>query len=437
MAETDAEVGSLQAEFAALRHQIAAELGARDVPPPPPAPAPQTTSVAYTGSRPSYDELQPPDAEVMGHFYQLRESLLGGRGASQFCPNPHGDSTVALEMASNTLKIRPSEAGAVPPPPAAEATDDAMTAQYNELRASIAQRLASEAPPPTFAAAPPPAGDTDVNGDYYPVRGAEPAAGVQVVGEDTVVLNAAKPGRPGGAELFTAAPPPSRPADRAAARARQAPPAPTSAVVAAAAPRGIVAGAASERITFGHLAVREAIESHRRHYSDARAALRARATEAAPVATVSPNGPRLATAERAALREAVVNAAASEAAETEAVTTARATPRKPKVPRRPASAGGFRAPRASGVVPLLPVTGAGRPPSMEAVRAAERMAASASTVVLQPAAPELPDDLAAPTAQDSHVAIARDARAQEQALHEILNRSNEISRATIVSAGGA
>jgi len=33
--------------------------------------------------------------------------------------------------------------------------------------------------------------------------------------------------------------------------------------------------------------------------------------------------------------------------------------------------------------------------------------------------------------------IARDARAQEQALHEILNRSNEISRATIVSAGGA
>ena len=54
-----------------------------------------------------------------------------------------------------------------------------------------------------------------------------------------------------------------------------------------------------------------------------------------------------------------------------------------------------------------------------------------------PAAPELPDDLAAPTAQDSHVAIARDARAQEQALHEILNRSNEISRATIVSAGGA
>ena len=74
---------------------------------------------------------------------------------------------------------------------------------------------------------------------------------------------------------------------------------------------------------------------------------------------------------------------------------------------------------------------------MEAVRAAERMAASASTVVLQPAAPELPDDLAAPTAQDSHVAIARDARAQEQALHEILNRSNEISRATIVSAGGA
>lgn len=64
MAETDAEVGSLQAEFAALRHQIAAELGARDVPPPPPAPAPQTTSVAYTGSRPSYDELQPPDAEV-------------------------------------------------------------------------------------------------------------------------------------------------------------------------------------------------------------------------------------------------------------------------------------------------------------------------------------------------------------------------------------
>ena len=176
MAETDAEVGSLQAEFAALRHQIAAELGARDVPPPPPAPAPQTTSVAYTGSRPSYDELQPPDAEVMGHFYQLRESLLGGRGASQFCPNPHGDSTVALEMASNTLKIRPSEAGAVPPPPAAEATDDAMTAQYNELRASIAQRLASEAPPPTFAAAPPPAGDTDVNGDYYPVRGAEPAA---------------------------------------------------------------------------------------------------------------------------------------------------------------------------------------------------------------------------------------------------------------------
>jgi len=198
-----------------------------------------------------------------------------------------------------------------------------------------------------------------------------------------------------------------------------------------------VAGAASERITFGHLAVREAIESHRRHYSDARAALRARAADAAPVATVSPNGPRLATAERAALREAVVNAAASEAAETEAVTTARATPRKPKVPRRPASAGGFRAPRASGVVPLLPVTGAGRPPSMEAVRAAERMAASASTVVLQPAAPELPDDLAAPTAQDSHVAIARDARAQEQALHEILNRSNEISRATIVSAGGA
>ena len=345
MAETDAEVGSLQAEFAALRHQIAAELGARDVPPPPPAPAPQTTSVAYTGSRPSYDELQPPDAEVMGHFYQLRESLLGGRGASQFCPNPHGDSTVALEMASNTLKIRPSEAGAVPPPPAAEATDDAMTTQYNELRASIAQRLASEAPPPTFAAAPPPAGDTDVNGDYYPVRGAEPAAGVQVVGEDTVVLNAAKPGRPGGAELFTAAPPPSRPADRAAARARQAPPAPTSAVVAAAAPRGIVAGAASERITFGHLAVREAIESHRRHYPT-RAPHCARAADAAPVATVSPNGPRLATAERAALREAVVNAAASEAAETEADDG----PRHAAQAQGAASAGERRrVPRAAGV----------------------------------------------------------------------------------------
>ena len=116
MAETDAEVGSLQAEFAALRHQIAAELGARDVPPPPPAPAPQTTSVAYTGSRPSYDELQPPDAEVMGHFYQLRESLLGGRGASQFCPNPHGDSTVALEMASRSsstgVSIHPPDSSA-------------------------------------------------------------------------------------------------------------------------------------------------------------------------------------------------------------------------------------------------------------------------------------------------------------------------------------
>ena len=56
---------------------------------------------------------------------------------------------------------------------------------------------------------------------------------------------------------------------------------------------------------------------------------------------------------------------------------------------------GTRAPRASGVVPLLPVTGAGRPPSMEAVRAAERLAASASTVVLPPAAPELPNPFAA------------------------------------------
>ena len=112
------------------------------------------------------------------------------------------------------------------------------------------------------------------------------------------------------------------------------------------------------------------------------------------------------------------------------MTTARATPRKPKVPRRPASAGGFRAPRASGVVPLLPVTGAGRPPSMDAVREAERMvAASNATVVIHPAAPEVPDDVAAPSAQESHSALAREAARQEKVLHEIRWRSEKLSRA--------
>ncbi len=242
----------------------------------------------------------------------------------------------------------------------------------------------------------------------------EPAGSVRPVSNDTVMLSARKPGAAGGPNLITAMDAAQAAAAGDAAGAASAPPIGGGVGGESTLLRADANAAAKEAPTlmFGHLAMEAALESHRRHYEDARSRLPAIAAKR-PTPGVAPpppppskpsriaaaKPPKLATASRARPPK-VPNYDSAPAPKEELAEQLRslaprrgATPSKAARPAsagRPKRAGGrvpIKKPAASDNVTLMPVTATGAAPSLDTVRATERLvtALASSGVEVDPA----------------------------------------------------
>ena len=291
--DIEEDFAALRDSFTSLRASIQQELMSRTDPAggfsDHAAPVQQRPVVGpgMAGGIPS--PIHPVGEEAMHHsqFSALREQLMGGWAASSACSStPHG----ATRITSN----KPTQ----PLPPG----------MGYEVRASPAK----------------------TGGAHEGRRTAAPPApkmvSVERTSADTVVLNAPKPGRSGGASLLAAtetalfsaparaqAAQPYKQEDSAADVAKQYR---VRAEVLRSATNTVASGhslnCGGDSIVFGHLAMRAALESHRRHYAESRAALRpdgskpqltaaqmqpAGGPRSARKAT-EPRGPSLATADR-------------------------------------------------------------------------------------------------------------------------------------------
>ena len=250
--DIEEDFAALRDSFTSLRASIQKELMSRADPSggfsgaPAPVQRPGLGSGMPGGTA---SPINPVGEEAMHHsqFSALREQLMDGWAASSACGNtPHVPSRIA--------PTKPTQ----PLPPG----------MSYEVRASPAKAGGAHEGRRT---APPPA--------------AKPVS-VERTSADTVVLNAPKPGRSGGASLLAAtetapvsgparaqAAEPYKQEDSAADVAKQYR---VRAEVLRSAATSATSGQSlggGESVVFGHLAMRAALESHRRHYAESRAAL--------------------------------------------------------------------------------------------------------------------------------------------------------------------
>ena len=289
--DIEEDFAALRDSFTSLRASIQQELMSRTDPaggfsnPPAPVQRP-VVGPGMPGGIPS--PIHPVGEEAMHHgqFSALREQLMGGWAASSACSStPHVPSRITSHKPTQPL------------PPG----------MGYEVRASPAK--AGGAHEGRRTAAPP----------------APKIVSVERTSADTVVLNAPKPGRSGGASLLAAtetalfsgparaqAAQPYKQEDSAADVAKQYR---VRAEVLRSATNTVASGqslSGGDSVVFGHLAMRAALESHRRHYAESRAALRPDGSKLQPTAQMQqptsgprsarkatePRGPSLATADR-------------------------------------------------------------------------------------------------------------------------------------------
>jgi hypothetical protein len=290
--DIEEDFAALRDSFTSLRASIQQELMSRTDPaggfsmPAAPVQRP-VVGPGMPGGIPS--PIHPVGEEAMHHgqFSALREQLMGGWAASSACSStPHVPSRITSSKPTQPL------------PPG----------MGYEVRASPAK----------------------VGGAHEGRRTAPPPApkmvSVERTSADTVVLNAPKPGRSGGASLLAAtetalfsgparaqAAQPYKQEDSAADVAKQYR---VRAEVLRSATSTVASGqrlSGGDSVVFGHLAMRAALESHRRHYAEARAAHRPDGSKLQPAAQMQPTsvpgprsarkateprGPSLATADR-------------------------------------------------------------------------------------------------------------------------------------------
>lgn len=357
-ADTEEDFASLRESFSALRSSIQQELLRSEAACTGGTSMCTSSAAAFAPAPPVCSGAGPAmetEDAVGGQFYSLRDQLLGSAGYSACSKMPPSAS-------ATLLSARPPSPGQLP---------HGMGAVVRASPAKIDLPAEEQALPP-----PPPA---EIEQTAMP---------------DTVVLNAPKPGRAGGPSLLTAtdlmpgtavsAPARSqgvkqymRTDEASCARADQ------TAALCAETPRSTVPSGlnyVSDGVVFGHLAMRAALESHRRHYAEARAALRpdgAKLQPTLPTQTSSvgsssarkptvPKGPTLASASRARVGGAACSGAEVPAGcEYNATMGAPSTTGKsvqlqraasagaaPKTARRPASAAKKKVPLIHSCTPL-------------------------------------------------------------------------------------
>jgi len=282
--EIEEDFAALRESFTSLRQSIQQELMSRTE---PLAAAPVQRPVV-PGLAPS---IHPVGEEAFGgQFSALREQLMGGWAASSACSSRlHGSTRI-----TSNPPVQPLPHG-----------------MGFEVRGSPAKVDRPHEDQPTA----------------LPL--APEMVSMERTSVDTVVLNAPKPGRAGGTSLLAAteaalfsaparsqAAQPYKHEDSAADVAKQyrvRAEVLRSATNTAASGLGLqglyVTG--GDGVVFGHLAMRAALESHRRHYAEARSALRPDGSKLQPAAQMQtasappgvrkptePRGPSLATAGR-------------------------------------------------------------------------------------------------------------------------------------------
>ena len=292
--DTEEDFASLRESFTALRSSIQQELLRSEATCAGGASMCTSSAAAFAPAPPVCSGAGPPmetEEVVGGQFYSLRDQLLGSAGFSACSKMP-------LSANATLLSARPPSPGQLP---------RGMGAFVRASPANLDMPAEGLAPPP-------------------PPAEIEPTAM-----PDTVVLNAPKPGRMGGPSLLTASDLMPGTAVSAAARSHGAKQymrtdgascarADQTASLRAETPRSRSSAPpsgglnyVSDGVIFGHLAMRAALESHRRHYAEARAALRPdganKLQQTLPTQTSSvgslarkptvPKGPTLASASRA------------------------------------------------------------------------------------------------------------------------------------------
>ena len=290
--DIEEDFAALRDSFTSLRASIQKELMSRADPSggfsSNPAPV-QRPGLGPGMARGTASPIHPVGEEAVHHsqFSALREQLMDGWAASSACGDtPHVPSRIA---------------------PATKPTQPLPPGMSYEVRASPAKAGGAHEGRCT---APPPAPNS---------------VSVERTSADTVVLNAPKPGRSGGASLLAAtetahfsgparaqAAEPYKQEDSAADVAKQYR---VRAEVLRSATNTVASGqslSGGDSVVFGHLAMRAALESHRRHYAESRAALRPDGSKLQPTAQMQqptsgprsarkatePRGPSLATADR-------------------------------------------------------------------------------------------------------------------------------------------
>jgi hypothetical protein len=318
-----------------------------------------------------------------------------------------------------------------------DASDDALFAEFKSLRASLHDKLQGlgvappasvhlvpkQAPPPPPPPPPPPAPPTQEATvpppNLPPKRPSPQRKGVQWAtappAPNTVLLQVRKPGAPGAPSALLAAETRGNRGstiDVVGSRTNTAA-VPDSSVPISAVPQPAGASSAGsllsarDDLVFGHLAMTAALDSYRSHYSEARSKMPAVAQHrpvsgkllAPPPPPHAPSGrygkpPMLKTALRSRLqpdaswvdeipgasleqlRSAATALGVIPGRKKAAKGTSGQKPRTIPIHRPGSGDGGGGG--AADAAPLLPISGAGLPPSRETIRATERLVAAAT-----------------------------------------------------------